>query len=103
MPREAPVTSARLPSREAKLTGTTRLVPAPSAGRSSGEGVLELVERGEVVHRDRLDTAVDALDEPGEHVARTDLDEGLRALADELTRRLRELHGGRELIDQQVA
>src|SRR5207245_2028143 len=75
----APVTSAVLPSSE------------QNAGASgSSEGLLELLDRGEAVHGDRLHAAVDPLHEAREDVTRADLDEGAHALARELARRLRE-------------
>src|ERR671914_268017 len=91
IPREAPVTSARLPSSE------------QNSGTRGVELLLELLERGQVVHRDRLHTLVDALHETGEHVARPDLDERAHASSDQLRRRLRELHRRRQLLDEQAA
>src|SRR5207237_9214975 len=89
MPREPPVTSARLPSSEQK----------PCSG--SAERLLELLERGEAVDGDGLHAPVDPLHEPGEHVPGTDLDEGADAFARELARRLRELDRRRELVDEE--
>src|SRR3954466_14037124 len=88
MPREPPVTRAVLPSSEQKL---------------ETESLLELLEPGEVVHRDGLDARLDPLHETGKHLARPDLDEGLDALVDELLRRLRELHGPRQLVAEERA
>ena len=88
IPRDAPVTSAVLPSSEQK--------PAHVRQRLS-----RLLETREIVDRDRLDAPVDALDEPGEHVARADLDERRHSVVHELARRLREPHGRRQLVDEQ--
>src|SRR4051812_45495328 len=88
MPREPPVTRAVLPSSEQKL---------------ETEGLLELLEPGEVVHGDRLDARLDPLYETGQDLARPDLDERLHALVDELLRRLRELHGRRQLVAEERA
>src|SRR5205823_4086117 len=98
IPFDAPVTSALFPSSEAKVTirpkaslaTPTIRGSADSFGASAQEHVVQLVERGEAVHRHSLDAAVDALDETGEHVAGTDLDERAHALAHELARSLRE-------------
>src|SRR5438128_1658804 len=90
IPRDAPVTSAVLPSSEQN-----------AGASSSSEGLLELLDRGEAVHGDRLHAAVDPLHEAREDVARPDLDEGAHALARELARRLRELDRRRELVDEQ--
>ena len=89
MPRDAPVTSAIFPSSEAKVTCF------------GGERFVELVERSEIVHRDGLHAAVDSLHEPGEHVARADLDEGAHAFPHQLGGCLREAHRRGELVDEQ--
>src|SRR4051794_2774178 len=82
IPREAPVTRAVFPSREAKVTAPW---PFSLARKASGLGqaLFELVERRDAVDRDGLDAAVDPLDQPGEDIARTDLDERLHAVADQ--------------------
>src|SRR5262245_4950372 len=87
MPRDPPVTRAVRPSREQKS--------------GSGDGLLGLLEPGEVVDRDRRHGPVDPLHEPAEHVARPDLDEDLDALLDEAARRLREPHRGGQLLDEE--
>src|SRR3954471_6786252 len=83
MPREPPVTSAVLPSSEQNVS-------------DRGERLLEPVERRRAVDRHGRDIAVDPLHEPGEDVARADLDERLHALPDEALRRLREPDGRRQ-------
>src|SRR5664280_1882324 len=67
MPRAAPVISARFPSSEAYASGNR-------------QHLLDLLERGQAVDRDRLDAAVDALDQARKHVAGANLDEGAHAV-----------------------
>src|SRR4029079_3957881 len=69
MPRDPPVTRAVRPSSE--------------QNSGSGDGLLCLLQAGDVVHGDRLHGAIDPLDEPGQDVARPDLDEHLHALLDQ--------------------
>ena len=85
-----PVTSARLPVERGETA-------------SGGERSSRLLEAREVVDGDGADAAVDPLDEPGEDVARPDLDERRDAVVDELARGLREAHGRRQLVDEQRA
>src|SRR5688572_31888501 len=92
MPRDPPVTSAVLPASEQNSRSATSTFPTGSCSALDSEGLLELGEPGEVVHRDRLNALVDPLHEAREHGARSHLDERLHALVDELLRRLRELH-----------
>src|SRR2546421_571450 len=90
IPREPPVTSAVLPSNDAKASG-------------SGKCLLELVQALGAGDRDRPRVAIDPLDKAGKDVPRTDLDESLHALADQLLGRLRESNRSSQLIDEQRA
>src|SRR5437899_1099947 len=87
IPREPPVTSAVRPSNEQKS--------------GSGQGLLGFLEAREVVYRDRLRSAVDPLDEAGQDVARAHLDPDAHSLLDEASRRLREAHRRRQLLEQE--
>src|SRR5881275_1867756 len=89
MPRDPPVTRAVLPSSE------------QNSATRGGEGLLELVDLRRSVYGDRLDAPVDPPDEPGEDVARADLDERAYALLHELLRRLGEPHRRGQLLDEE--
>src|SRR5919106_6451298 len=91
MPRDPPVTSATLPSREQK---------APFSG--SGKRLLELAQRVGVAYGECLQRAIAAAEQAAEHLARTDLDEDADAVAHERAHRLRELDRSGELLDEQA-
>ena len=68
--------------------------------RSPREKFLCPFQALERVDRHRLHAAVDPLDETGQHVSRSHLDERRRAGADQLGRRLREPNGPSQLVDE---
>ena len=86
------MTSAFFPSREQNAAPSRCHLASASCARSR----LSIPFTG-----DRLDAAVDSLHEPGEHVARPDLDERRRAAPDELGRRLGEPHRCGQLVDEE--
>ena len=95
-----PTTTARRPrpgQLDRRSRGRSRASlpsPAPSSPpRTETRRATPRASRaGGVLDRDRLDALVDPLHEPGEDVARPDLDERADAARGRLGRRLRELH-----------
>src|SRR5690242_20154198 len=92
MPRDPPVTSAAFPLKS-NMVGSVPLALGL-------EGRERLLERGGVLDVHRLDTLVDALHEPGEHLPRADLHEARDAEAHHLLDALDPAHRGGDLIEQ---
>src|SRR5919198_57500 len=94
---------ARLAQRAAEGRRPGVCAGSINSGTRGAEELLELVERRQVVDRDRLHAAVDPLDEAREDVPRADLDIGAHALAEQLLRGLGEADRRRELLDEERA
>src|SRR5512138_3793830 len=88
MPRAAPVTSAVLPLKS--YIGHASL--------ERGEGLLE---RGLVLHVEDLHRLVDALGQPGQHLARSHLDEPGDPEPDQLLHALDPPHGRGHLLEEE--
>src|SRR5690242_18687717 len=92
MPRDPPVTSAAFPLK------SNMSVPFPLAlGLQRRE---RLLERRGVLDVHRLDALVDALHEPGEHLARADLHEARHAEPHHLLDALDPAYRGRHLVEE---